>query len=976
MAPKVESKYGSIATLSPENCLVSKSIQYYGEWAFNEIELIKKLIRNDGHVVDVGAHIGFHSVAISNILTNDNKVFSIEGNKDTFQILCQNTANNPNIVKINEYLSDASDKQFYEIVDNRNLGANGLAETNGAKVEDKKTVSTSTIDDFDFENISLIKIDAEGLDSKIIRGAKKLIQKQKPIIINEANCLKSTNDAFSFMVEENGYYCYFIRFEPFNRLNFKRNQIDIFGSKETECSLVFSPFEIEDMCSYEIKDLKSLLFLNSHYNRENVFRAYDFSKHAAAKIPTILAIPFFKNEHLVSEVITSLTAVRDELKKCSIEVLLLNDSPSYEPLRHALSISDTNALDVPCQILTNKKNLGYLGSANLAINMAKKSQKHLILMNSDARPTSNCISEMLQILELDEKIGFVSPRTDNCSISTIAVENKSQSVTKAFHELISPKYSRYSFSPVSPGFMLLVRNKTIVQFDNLSKDFEPGYEEENDWQLRSGKAGWRCVLANWAFAYHGGSQSFDTKKNVLSLKHFELIKQKHPHYPTLLEKYRSGNTFLSDQLIANSESKAILISCPNMNDHHDGTSRHAKELIEAFSRTYGQDYEITVLAKKDAIHFHKLDNIANVKAVTEIAAASDKGFSTTQRFFEFGLMIGQPFQREPLEVLRRSSSVIGIHMLDCIWLDIPELFSQLDDCLWESAIETSDTLFVNSEYTKKLFINRYNIDFIEKFKVNYPSLNAVEYSFKIDEKSSSFDQNHKRKFEKDYILVMGNKFPHKNLIEAAEALADKIPNLDIIAIGAERIDSKSRVKYFSSGNLSENLLDKLFANAHSIVFPSYYEGFGFPIMHALEHSKTIFVRDYELNHEIKSLLQTDKIVTFDNFDDLALTISQETFPDEHYSINTHYGWNEVAIDIVMQLIRNKHCLNQDDLNLKLESLRKITSVPRRYIPSLRRKLVTRMLQFSLINMAYKKTRRLEKILGIPATSYIRTWLKI
>ena len=193
-------------------------------------------------------------------------------------------------------------------------------------------------------------------------------------------------------------------------------------------------------------------------------------------------------------------------------------------------------------------------------------------------------------------------------------------------------------------------------------------------------------------------------------------------------------------------------------------------------------------------------------------------------------MIGQPFQREPLHILRRSASVIGIHMLDCICLDIPELYTQLDDELWASAIESSDTIFVNSEYTRKLFINRYNTKFTNKFKVNYPSLNALEYAFNTNDKSSIFETKYQKNSESEFVLVMGNKFPHKNLIETAEALAVRLPNLNIIAIGTQSTNESSRVKYLNSGNLSEKLLHGLFSDAHSIVFPSYYEGFGFPII--------------------------------------------------------------------------------------------------------------------------------------------------
>ena len=148
-------------------------------------------------------------------------------------------------------------------------------------------------------------------------------------------------------------------------------------------------------------------------------------------------------------------------------------------------------------------------------------------------------------------------------------------------------------------------------------------------------------------------------------------------------------------------------------------------------------------------------------------------------------------------------------------------------------------------------------------------------------------------------------------------------------------------------------------------------------MHALKHSKTIFVRDYELNHEIKNLLQTDNIVTFDNYDDLAMTISQKVLPDHDHSINSNYGWNQVANDILLQLMRNKNDLHQDDLVMKLEALRKIQPVPIMWQQvSLRYSLAIRLLQIPIINMLYQTTRRVEKILGLQIISHIRKRLRI
>jgi len=74
-------------------------------------------------------------------------------------------------------------------------------------------VGMVTLDNVIDEPVKLIKIDVEGCEFKVIKGALKLIKKYKPLIIIEANDFAleqmgtSTDEIFSFM-SEIGYDVY------------------------------------------------------------------------------------------------------------------------------------------------------------------------------------------------------------------------------------------------------------------------------------------------------------------------------------------------------------------------------------------------------------------------------------------------------------------------------------------------------------------------------------------------------------------------------------------------------------------------------------------------------------------------------------------------------------------------------------------------------------------------------------------------
>jgi glycosyltransferase involved in cell wall biosynthesis len=97
-----------------------------------------------------------------------------------------------------------------------------------------------------------------------------------------------------------------------------------------------------------------------------------------------------------------------------------------------------------------------------------------------------------------------------------------------------------------------------------------------------------------------------------------------------------------------------------------------------------------------------------------------------------------------------------------------------------------------------------------------------------------------------YLLFVGNVKPHKNLprlLQAVESLRERIPHtLAIVGkrdgfitpdraviAGAERLGAR----VFFTGEVSDELLRSYYAHAELLVFPSLYEGFGFPPLEAM-----------------------------------------------------------------------------------------------------------------------------------------------
>ncbi|BAZ45968.1 methyltransferase FkbM family protein [Chondrocystis sp. NIES-4102] len=166
-------------------------------------------------IFDVGALYGYFSL-ISKSMFPQATVFSFEMNPISYQALCQNINVNkhlqiPATRCVNIGLSDHTVFQKKVSVHNFMLEENE---------EGESIIDIVSIDDFcrisGFKP-SLIKIDVEGYQAKILPGAMKTIETKKPIIILEfdskqqLNKFGTTNKLITKPLFDLGYRCYWCK---------------------------------------------------------------------------------------------------------------------------------------------------------------------------------------------------------------------------------------------------------------------------------------------------------------------------------------------------------------------------------------------------------------------------------------------------------------------------------------------------------------------------------------------------------------------------------------------------------------------------------------------------------------------------------------------------------------------------------------------------------------------------------------------
>ena len=204
-----------------------------------------------------------------------------------------------------------------------------------------------------------------------------------------------------------------------------------------------------------------------------------------------------------------------------------------------------------------------------------------------------------------------------------------------------------------------------------------------------------------------------------------------------------------------------------------------------------------------------------------------------------------------LPLLVSSPSVISI--LDVSYLYFPNLFKKKDLYqlkFWGGySIRKAKKIITISSSSRNDIIEMYKVN-PEKIAVVYPGVKEL----KTENIKSKSMEDLKEKFgiSSPYILFVGTLQPRKNIVRLVEAFSKLKPenlkskdNLELVIVGKrgwqfeeilnspQKYAVANRVKFLDS--VSDEDLPSLYKNALCFCLPSLYEGFGLPILEAMQY---------------------------------------------------------------------------------------------------------------------------------------------
>lgn len=229
---------------------------------------------------------------------------------------------------------------------------------------------------------------------------------------------------------------------------------------------------------------------------------------------------------------------------------------------------------------------------------------------------------------------------------------------------------------------------------------------------------------------------------------------------------------------------------------------------------------------------------------SSVFASVWRTFGVTQDAEKDGAAIFHGLSNElPLNIAKsKMKSVVTIH--DLIFRRMPECYKFFDrkiyDYKFRKAAENSDVVIAVSECTKKDIVELYHID-AEKIRVVYQGCDA-QFAKEISE-DEKIRVAQKYNLPERYILNVGSIETRKNALQIVRALKYVDASVSLVIVGrrtkyAAKIDEyvksnglDARIKIISGIDFKD--LPAVYAQAEVFVYPSFYEGFGIPIVEAL-----------------------------------------------------------------------------------------------------------------------------------------------
>ena len=207
---------------------VGQSYHQYGEYNEPEMAALRQLCAPGDHVFDIGANIGAHTMPLAQHVGPSGVVYAIEPQRIVYQMMCANVALSA-LTNVYTFWAAAGAQPGVTNVPALNYAQRGNFGGISVGSASGERVPVMTVDALRPPKCRLLKIDVEGFELEVLKGAAETIRRFQPRIYLE-NDRKEKSPALIKHLQDQGYRCYWHLPPLFRPDNFFNNPKDIWGN--------------------------------------------------------------------------------------------------------------------------------------------------------------------------------------------------------------------------------------------------------------------------------------------------------------------------------------------------------------------------------------------------------------------------------------------------------------------------------------------------------------------------------------------------------------------------------------------------------------------------------------------------------------------------------------------------------------------------------------------------------------------------
>ena len=166
-----------------------------GTYQYHKLAMAMKHVPEDRRRValDIGAHCGLWSMHLAQLFSNLHAFEPVPLHRELFT---RNVGQPPHVMLWDTALGEVAETVQMEVpvettgnshiaLGHRHQGARGVGVKNPEKCFLVDNVKVVPLDSFNFFDVDLIKIDVEGYELRVVKGARETLLREKPILVLE-----------------------------------------------------------------------------------------------------------------------------------------------------------------------------------------------------------------------------------------------------------------------------------------------------------------------------------------------------------------------------------------------------------------------------------------------------------------------------------------------------------------------------------------------------------------------------------------------------------------------------------------------------------------------------------------------------------------------------------------------------------------------------------------------------------------------